>query len=91
MPRTKSGMRALRQAGRKQKQNALSKEKINSAEKALRKAIAKGDRAQAQALLAKLSKAYDKAAQRRVVSKQRASRKKSQAALLVNPPTSPEK
>lgn len=84
MPNTKSAKKALRQSKKRQKLNISYKKRMRFLIKQIRNFIAKKELDKAQKLLPKTYKAIDKAAKRKIIKKQTASRKKSRLSLAIN-------
>ncbi len=74
---TKSAKKALRQSERRKKHNALNKNKIKSLEKKIEKLLIEKKTDEARKLLPEVYKALDKAAKRKVIKKNKSSRRKS--------------
>jgi small subunit ribosomal protein S20 len=83
MPNTTSAKKALRASNRKRVFNDRRKFVMRERIKTLKKTVASGDNAGAQALLSETYKAIDKAQKRGVIKKNTASRKKSQLARTI--------
>ncbi|MBI1957025.1 MAG: 30S ribosomal protein S20 [Candidatus Niyogibacteria bacterium] len=83
MPITSSAKKALRQSERHHLKNLKRKEAIVSVVRKIKKAVAAGKKDEAKALLPQAYKALDKAAQRNVIHKNAAARKKSRLTQLV--------
>lgn len=77
MPIKKSAKKYMRVTGRKTAKNQKIRGLFRSAIKKTREAVSKGNINEAQEWLKKTSKALDKAAQKKVISKNTAARKKS--------------
>jgi small subunit ribosomal protein S20 len=87
MPITKGAEKAYRQSERKRVYNIRRKSAMKDTEKALTKAVIKGDVETAKQLLPKAYKAIDKAAKKGVIKDNTASRKKSRLSARVNKAT----
>lgn len=74
---TKGAKKAIRVQGRKRVFNERRKRAMKGVEKDMRKLIAGGKKAEAEAKLSEAYKAIDKAAKRGVIKKNTAARKKS--------------
>jgi len=83
MPNTASAKKALRSSQRKRLFNLARKKKITDALKDLRRAIKTGE-TNLSPLIAKVYSALDKAAKSNYIHKNKASRKKSRIAKMVN-------
>ena len=83
MPITSSAKKALRQADRRRIRNLKRREAIVSVVRKIKKFVAAGKKDEAKALLPQAYKAFDKAAQRNVIHKNTAARKKSRLTQLV--------
>lgn len=84
MPNTTSAKKAMRGSARKHTYNLKTKEKFKTAVKAVKKSVeAKQEEAALKALEAAFS-ALDKAAKKKVVHKNTASRRKSRLAKSIN-------
>jgi small subunit ribosomal protein S20 len=77
MPIKKSAKKYMRVTAKKTAKNAKVKGAFRSASKKTVEAIAKGDKALAKEWFQKTAKALDKAAQKKVIHKNTAARKKS--------------
>ncbi len=84
MAHTQAAMKALRQTKKRTVRNAAVKKTVSYLRKAALKAVKAKDLVKAQELSAKLVKAVDKAAQRNIIPKNAAARKKSRLALKIN-------
>jgi small subunit ribosomal protein S20 len=80
MPITSSAKKALRSSKRKKVFNARRKNELQSVVKEYKKLIINKSEAEAQKLLPKVQKAYDKAVKTGLIKKNTASRKKSRLA-----------
>ena len=83
MPITKSAKKAHRQSLRRRAFNRARSDKAANAVKALKKLVAAGDKKGAQAQMALVQKALDKAVKGNTLNKNTASRKKSRLSKLV--------
>ena len=83
MPIKKSAKKYMRVSARKQQYNAKTKGLFRSAIKKTQEAVAKGNVAEAKEWLQRAGKALDKAAQKNVLHKNTAARKKSRLSKLV--------
>ena len=77
MPNTKSAAKALRGSERKRLQNKSVKSALHSLEKRFLTLITEGKKDAATSMLPEVNSALDKAAKRRVIHANRASRQKS--------------
>jgi small subunit ribosomal protein S20 len=91
MPITKAAEKALRQNARRRSMNLKRLREIRDLNKKLRQFIAGKKLKEAQGLLPKLYKALDKAAQRDVIKKNAAARKKSRLAKQLKKASLPPK
>lgn len=82
MPITKSAKKAIRVSSRKKASNDLRKKAMKELIKKIEK-MAKTDKAGAAKLLPSVFQAIDKSAQKSVINKNNAARKKSRLARLV--------
>jgi len=80
MPITKSAKKALRQSLRRRARNLARKKDVRDVRVEIRKLVAAGKTKEAEALLPKAYKAFDKAAKRGVIKKNTAARLKSRLA-----------
>lgn len=83
MPTTKAAAKSLRQSYERNLRNNAIKESLKNHIKLIRKAVAAADLSKAQEAFRAFTKAVDKAAQKRVIPKNRAARKKSRLAKLL--------
>lgn len=83
MPITKGAQKANRRSERKHVFNIRRKSAMKDADKAIEKAIAKGDAKKAKELLPTAYKAIDKAAKRGVIKTNTANRKKSRLSTII--------
>jgi len=91
MPITKSAKKALRQSTRRRSMNLKRLGEIRKLNKSFRKLIAGGKFKEAQSLLPKFYKTLDKAAQKNVIKKNAAARKKSRLTKTLKRAASPSK
>jgi len=77
MPTTLSAKKRLRQSEKRRKRNQATKSKIKTLKKRVLAAIDSGDRAKAQSALRECFSALDRAANKKVIHKNKASRDKS--------------
>lgn len=85
-PITKSAKKALRQNKKRKARNLIKKTRFKKLLKELGGLISQEKFEKATELLPQIYKALDKAAKSGIIKKQKASRKKSQAAKMVNTP-----
>jgi small subunit ribosomal protein S20 len=83
MPITKSAKKALRSSKRKKIYNDRRRDALKSAVKEVKKLVADKKIVEAEAALAKVYQAVDKAAKRGVIKKNTAARKKSRLVALI--------
>lgn len=83
MPITRGAKKAYRSSLTKRAHNLRRKDRVKDALKELKKLVAAGDKKGAQAKMAEVQKAYDKAVKGNTLKKNTASRKKSRLAKLV--------
>ena len=86
MPIKQAAKKALRQSYKRQSRNLTYHNKIKDLIKKARTLVVQKKINEAKALLPQIYKALDKAAKSGIIKKQKASRKKSQAAKMVNTP-----
>ena len=84
MPIKHAAFKHLRQTKKRTTQNKKAKDSLKSLVKAVRKAIVQKDTAKAAEALKKAVRALDKAAQKHVIKKNRASRLKSRLSRQVS-------
>ena len=84
MPITKSAKKSLRQNQKRRKKNLASKRIFKDLVKEVKVLIAENKKAEAKKLLPKIYQAIDKAAKKKVIKKNTASRKKSRLTKLIN-------
>ena len=84
MPQTKSAKKALRQTKTRTTRNLLVKKNLNYLLRNFKKSLESGDKTKAQELSKKLIKSLDKAAQKNVIHKNSAARKKSRMMNKIN-------
>lgn len=87
MPITKSAKKALRQSIKRKARNLRKKRKIKDLQKSIRVLISQKKIKEAKELLPKIYKALDKAAKTGVIKENKAARKKSKIAKLLNKPS----
>lgn len=83
MPNTKSAAKAMRQAIRRKARNINTKDKFKAAVKEVKTLISAGKKSEAMEAMKKAMSALDKAAKKKVIKKNSASRKKSRLALAI--------
>jgi small subunit ribosomal protein S20 len=83
MPITKSAKKALRSSKRKKIYNDRRRDALKSAVKEVKKLVVDKKITEAEAALAKVYQAVDKAAKRGVIKKNTAARKKSRLVALI--------
>lgn len=86
MPNIKSAEKALRQSGRRRKENTRKKEAYKAALKDIQTLAASGKKVEAVQLLPALYQALDKAAKTHVIARNKAARMKSRLTKLVRIP-----
>jgi len=84
MPQTKSAKKALRQIKRRTEQNDKIRRNLDYLFRQFKKALTANDESKTKDLAKKLTKSLDKAAQKKVIHKNKASRKKSNVMKKVN-------
>ncbi len=84
MPNSRSAKKRVRQNAVHRLRNRMRKSAIWTAEKKFRAKVAEGDVAGAEELLSKVTSLLDKGAKRRTIHSNKASRKKSRLAALLN-------
>jgi len=84
MPLTKSTKKALRQSLKKRVRNLRKKRMVKDIFKQIEKSVSLGETNKAKDFLPKYYKALDKAAKTHVIKRNKAARKKSQAAKILN-------
>lgn len=77
MPQTKSAAKALRVAARRRAINDRWRGRVRQALRAVREAVAAGNKTQAEQAYRQAQKALDRAARRHVIHRNKAARKKS--------------
>ena len=87
MPTTKAAAKAWRQSTKAQSRNKAVKDAIKKLLVQFRKAVTAGDKAKATDVVKQLVKAYDKAAQKKILSRNLVSRKKSRLAAALKKAT----
>ncbi len=85
MANTKSAAKQARAALRKRDHNRTLKDTARKLEKEFRSLISDGKLDEAKAVLPKVASAYDKAAKKKSIHANKASRKKSRIAALIKP------
>jgi small subunit ribosomal protein S20 len=83
MPNTKSAAKAMRQAIRRNANNTKTKDLFKSAVKEVRLLITSGKKSEAVEALKKVMSSLDKAAKKKVIKKNTASRRKSRLAKAI--------
>ena len=84
MPITKAAKKAHRASLKKKLFNTRRKTKVSSAVKSLKKAVAEGNKKEAEVLMKDVQKAIDKAAKANTIDKNTASRKKSRFSKMIS-------
>ncbi len=84
MPIKKAAVKSLRQTKKKEERNRKIKQNINWLERQFLKMVSSNNKKEAADFYLKLQKAFDKAAQKGVVKKNKSSRKKSRLAQKLN-------
>lgn len=84
MPIKKAGHKHVRQTKRQTARNRAVKEKVKAAVKGTRSALGVGDKPKATEALKRAIKTLDKAAQNKVIKKNKASRLKSRLTKGIN-------
>lgn len=84
MPKTKSAIKELRKAKKREIRNKKVKANLKYLERKFLKAVQEKKKEEAKEFYQKLQKALDKAAKRNVIKKNKASRKKSRLAKKLN-------
>ena len=84
MPNNASAKKELRKGVKRAEQNSLFKRQVEFAVKATQKAIAAGKKDEAATALSKAMKLIDKSAQKRIIKKNTADRRKSRLHNKVN-------
>jgi small subunit ribosomal protein S20 len=84
MPQTNSAKKALRQTNKRTAKNQVIKKDLEYLLRDFKKALDGEDKAKIEEATKKLNKAIDKAAQKRIIKKQAAARKKSRVMKNVN-------
>ena len=84
MPSSKSAKKRVRQNAARRLRNRMRKSAIWTVEKKFRAKVAEGDLAGAEELLSKVTALLDKAAKRKTIHQNKASRKKSRLAAFLN-------
>ena len=83
MPNTKSAAKAMRQSQRRREHNLTIKDSFKKAVKNVRQLIADGKKSEAADAMKKAMSELDKAAKKKVILKNTASRKKSRLAKAI--------
>ena len=83
MPQRRSAKKALIQNKKKKQYNLLTKQKLKTALKALKKALESKDETASKKALSQVYKALDKSASKKTIHKNKAARKKSRLSKLV--------
>ena len=83
MPNTKSAAKAMRQALRRRVRNINTKDSFKAAVKTVKTLISTGKKSEAMEAMKKAMSALDKAAKKKVIKKNSASRKKSRLAKAI--------
>ena len=83
MPNTKSAAKAMRQSQRRRLHNLTVKDSFKKAVKQVRKLISEGKKSEAAEAMKKAMSELDKAAKKKVILKNTASRKKSRLAKAI--------
>jgi len=83
MPNTKSAAKAMRQSARRRGYNLITREKVRTTVKTVRKNITAGSKKEAIEALRLAMAALDKAVKKGVMHKNTASRKKSRLAKAI--------
>ena len=83
MPQRKAAKKALKQNKKRHQKNLQLKQKIKSALKAFKKSLDATDSSLRQKNLQELYKVLDKAAQKNIIHKNKAARKKSRLSKLL--------
>ena len=83
MPNTKSAAKAMRQSARRRSYNTITKEKVRTTVKSVRKNITAGAKKEAIEALRLAMAALDKAVKKGVMHKNTASRRKSRLAKAI--------
>jgi len=84
MPNTKSAIKRTRSTERKQKVNRAIKSRIGTLERKLKDLVKEGNKEEATTALKNVASAYDKAAKKGVVHRNKANNKKSRLTKLTN-------
>ena len=84
MPTTKSAAKALRQNIKRRKVNLKALDLIRKTQKNLRKLAASGKKGELPKALSEAMSALDKAAKKRIIHPNKASRKKSRLSVMVS-------
>lgn len=84
MPNTKSAIKRTRSTEHKQKVNRAIKSRIGTLERNFKDLVKQGNKEEAATALRNVSSAYDKAAKKGVVHRNKANNKKSRLSKLAN-------
>jgi small subunit ribosomal protein S20 len=84
MPNTKSAIKRTRNTERKQKVNRAIKSRIGTLERNFKELVKEGKKEEATTALRTVASAYDKAAKKGVLHRNKANNKKSRLAKLAN-------
>ncbi len=84
MPNTKSAIKRTRSTARKQQVNRAVKSRIGTLERKFNDLVREGNKEAASTALKDVSSAYDKAAKKGVIHKNKADNKKSRLSKLAN-------
>jgi len=84
MPITKSAKKALRQSKKRQQRNIRIKNKIKTITRQVNELVEAGKKAEAEKALQQAYSALDKAAKKKMIKKNTASRRKARLARTVN-------
>ena len=84
MPITKSAKKSLRKEQKSRKRNLSSKRVFKNLIKEIKVLVSQNKKTEAKKLLPKIYQAIDKAAKKKVIKKNTASRKKSRLTKLIN-------
>jgi len=83
MPQRRTAKKDLRQNEKRHQRNLLTKQKIKTAIKKLKKSVSANDTSAASQLLKEVYKVLDKAAAKKTIHRNKAARKKSRLTKLV--------
>ena len=84
MPNTKSAIKRTRNTERKQKVNRAIKSRIGTLERNFKDLVKEGKKEEATTVLRDVASAYDKAAKKGVLHRNKANNKKSRLSKLAN-------